>query len=139
MTDANGNVADDLAPTRDWLQCLNQVVIVGRLVEDTKLRTLPSGKAVCNVDVETVDVVRDKQYVERHSVTAFGPLAEVLLHRLAGTPVHVVGALRTREFGEAQRRRKVYEVVAQRLIVMSEPVASAVDELARARREVTRG
>lgn len=112
------------------MRCLNKVLLIGSLVEAVRMRSLPaSGKAVCNFELETVEHFGDKERRERHTVSAFGPVAEAMMHVEAGRQIYVEGSLRSREFTDGTKVRKVYETVAFLVIVM-QPQARVGEEQA---------
>lgn len=111
------------------MRCLNKVLLIGSLVEKVAVRSLPSGKAVCNFEVETVEHWGGKERREKHPVSAFGPVAEVLLHIEAGRQIYVEGSLRSRERTDGIRPRLERETVAFLVIVM-EPQARVGEEVA---------
>lgn len=111
------------------MRCLNKVQLIGALVEPVKVRSLTSGKAVCNFEIETIEHFGGQERRERHTVSAFGPVAEALMHVEAGRQIYVEGSLRSREFTDSARPRKVYETVAFLVIVM-QPQARVGEEQA---------
>ncbi len=84
---------------------VNKVIIVGNLGADPETRYLPSGDAVTNIRVATIDRYKDKQTDEQreatewHSISFFGKLAEIAGQYLKnGSQVYVEGSLCTRKY-----------------------------------------
>jgi single-strand DNA-binding protein len=101
---------------------LNKVFLIGRLTQDPKTKTLPSGKMVCVFGLATDRYFLDKegkkqQQTEFHNVVLFGRLAEIASEYLKkGSLVFVEGRLRTRnwEDGEGNKKWRT-EVVGERI------------------------
>lgn len=99
---------------------VNRVILIGRLVRDPELRTLPSGQAMARfalaVDrgVANVQGEREADFID---IVAWRTLAEqVAEHLRRGRLVGVEGRLQIRRYETAQgKRRKTTEVVADRV------------------------
>ncbi len=84
---------------------VNKVILVGNLGADPETRYLPSGDAVCNLNLATTEVWKDKASGERreatewHRVALFGRTAEVAAQYLRkGSQVYIEGRLQTRKW-----------------------------------------
>jgi single-strand DNA-binding protein len=93
----------------------NRVVLVGRLTRDPELRSLPSGRPVCNLRIASNSIRRepDGEYGERPNffdVEVFGKPAEAVAeHMRRGRRVCVDGRLSWREWEtpDEQKRQAV--------------------------------
>ena len=84
---------------------VNKVIIVGNLGKDPEVRYMPSGGAICNVNVATTRQWKNKESGEKmeetewHRVTFYGRLAEIAGEYLKkGRSVYVEGRLKTRKY-----------------------------------------
>ncbi len=84
---------------------VNKVIIVGNLGKDPEIRYLPSGSAICSVNIATSRQWKDKTSGERqeetewHRVTFFDRMAEIAGEYLKkGKSVYVEGRLKTRKY-----------------------------------------
>lgn len=105
----------------------NRVVMVGNLTRDPELKQLPSGQAVCRLNVasnrqfrnrQTGDMVQEVCYVD---VDVWGPQAESSSKFLAkGRLVLIEGRLKldTWQDGEGNNRSK-HSIVADRVVFLS--------------------
>lgn len=98
---------------------LNNVCLAGRLTADPELKYTPSGVPVCNF---AIAVDRDFKDAEGNRETDFFDIvtwrktAELVAeYTKKGRLVDVTGRLQTRTYEGEQGRRKVYEVVADRV------------------------
>lgn len=98
------------------MSSLNNVVLVGHLVRDPALKTLPSGGSVCEFGIALNRVWNDKATNEKKEevtfvdVSAWGRLAETCAQFLAkGRQVALVGRLKQDrwETKEGQKRSKL--------------------------------
>jgi single-strand DNA-binding protein len=99
---------------------INRVVIVGRLTHDPELRSLPSGRSVCNLRVACNSNHKDAegQTMERPNffdASVYGAAAEsVARYMRKGSRVGVDGRLEWREWETAeQQRRQAVSIVAE--------------------------
>ena len=99
---------------------INHITIVGRLVRDPELKTMPSGNSVVNVDIATSRTWtnQDKQKQEEtefHKVVAYGKTAEIMSKYLVkGQLVGVLGRLKTRNWeGKDGIKRYSTEVIVE--------------------------
>lgn len=99
---------------------VNRVILIGRLVRDPELRTLPSGQSMARFTM-AVDRGFANGQGEREAdfidIVAWRTLAErVAEHLRRGRLVGVEGRLQVRRYETAQgKRRKAAEVVADRV------------------------
>lgn len=84
---------------------VNKVILVGNVGQDPEIRYMPSGGAVCNLQIATSESWRDKQtgetkeQTEWHRVVLFGKLAEIAGEYVRkGTQLYIEGQLRTRKW-----------------------------------------
>ena len=102
---------------------LNQTVIVGRLVSDPEVRETDGGKKVANV---TVAVPRSFKNVNGEYDTDFiscvlwkGIAENTAAYCKKGDLVGVKGRLQSREYEYEEERRKVVELVAEKVTFLS--------------------
>ncbi|MCP3724668.1 single-stranded DNA-binding protein [Paraburkholderia sp. CNPSo 3272] len=102
---------------------VNKVILVGNLGADPEVRYLPSGDAVANIRLATIDRYKDKasgefkEMTEWHRVSFFGRLAEIVNEYLKkGSSVYIEGRIRTRKW-QAQDGTDRYstEIVADQM------------------------
>lgn len=108
---------------------LNKVMLIGWLDEAPELRHTPNGRVVASF---TLGVPHTRSFSEGESqeekdwfsVVAWGSLAEMCGKHLGGQEqVYVEGRLQTRSWEDgAGRKHFRTEVVAQELIVLSDPL-----------------
>lgn len=96
---------------------VNRVIILGNLGKDPEVKYLPSGECVVNISVATSEVWKDKQtgeqkeQTERHRISAFGKLAEIMGEYLRkGSKVYIEGSLRTRSYQKDGQTHYVTEI-----------------------------
>jgi len=102
---------------------LNQTVIVGRLVSDPELRETDSGRKVTNV---TLAVPRSFKNVNGEYDTDFiscvlwkGIAESTVSYCKKGDLVGVKGRLQSREYEFEDEKRKVVELVAEKVTFLS--------------------
>lgn len=102
---------------------LNQTVIVGRLVADPELRETESGKKVSHV---TVAVPRSFKNINGEYDTDFiscvlwkGVAESTAEYCKKGDLVGVRGRLQTREYEIEEEKKKIIEVVAEKITFLS--------------------
>lgn len=107
---------------------LNKVMIIGRLVRDPEIKTIPSGQTVATFSVATNYSWKDQQgnkqdRPEYHNVVAWRKLADIVGQYLTkGKQVYIEGRLQTRSW-EDQTGQKKYrtEIVADNMIMLGGP------------------
>lgn len=84
---------------------INKALIIGHLGRDPETRYLPSGEAVCNINVATSEKWRDKQTgeikeaTEWHRISLFNKAAEVVSqYAKKGTLIYIEGNIKTRKY-----------------------------------------
>lgn len=99
---------------------VNRAILVGKLGKDPELRFVPSGRAVCNFNVATDNVWKDRdgqrqKQTEWHRIVVWGAQAETAAKYLAkGREVYVDGEIRTRSYDDKDGvKRSVTEIVAR--------------------------
>ena len=105
---------------------LNKAEIIGNLVQDPIVRTLPSGQSVSSFRVATNHTWKDsktkekKSSVEYHPVIAWGGLGHVVSKYLKkGDRVYIEGRLNTRSWeGKDKVKRNQTEIVANNMIML---------------------
>jgi single-strand DNA-binding protein len=97
----------------------NRVILIGRLTRDPELRSLPSGRPVCNLRIASNSSRRDAEgeWVERPNffdVDVFGaPGENVAEHMRRGSRVCVDGRLSWREWEAAdEQKRQAVSILA---------------------------
>ncbi len=111
---------------------LNKVMIIGRLVRDPEVKTIPSGQTVATFSVATNYSWKDQQgnkqdRPEYHNVVAWRKLADIVGQYLTkGKQVYIEGRLQTRSW-EDQTGQKKYrtEIVADNMIMLGSPSGSS--------------
>jgi single-strand DNA-binding protein len=101
---------------------LNHVHLIGRLVRDPELRSLPSGTPVCAFSLATNSAYVTKEgkreeESEFHNVVVFGKTAETAAQYLKkGRTVFVQGRLKTRSWEDTQKAKHwMTEIIADRI------------------------
>ncbi len=101
---------------------VNKVILIGNLGRDPEVRYMPSGDAMCNLNLATTDTWRDKsgekqEKTEWHRVVMFGKQAEIAGEYLKkGSPVYIEGRLQTRKWTDKEGQdRYTTEIVADRM------------------------
>jgi single-strand DNA-binding protein len=101
---------------------LNKVFLIGRLTKDPEIKTLPSGKNLCQISIATDRFYTNKdgnkkQETEFHNVILFGRLAEIASQYLKkGSLVFIEGRLRTRNWEDESGNKKLRtEIIAERM------------------------
>ena len=100
---------------------VNKVIIVGNLGKDPEVRYMPSGSAICNANIATSRVWKNKESGEKneetewHRVVFFDRQAEVAGEYLKkGSSVYVEGRLKTRKWTDKEGvERYSTEIVAE--------------------------
>ena len=107
---------------------LNKVMLIGNVVRDPELRTIPSGQNVASISVATNRSWNDnagelQKAVEYTDIVAWGKLAEIVGQILKkGRRVYIEGRLQTRNWeGQDGVKRYKTEVIASDLIVLDKP------------------
>lgn len=93
------------------------VLLEGNLGKDPELRRTTNGNAVCNFSVATTESFKskgeEKEVTEWTSCTAWGSLAEYSAEHLKkGSPVTLIGKLKTRSYEKDGVKKYVTEVIA---------------------------
>jgi len=102
---------------------VNKVILVGTLGKDPEVRYMPSGGAVCNINIATNESWKDKQTgqmqerTEWHRVVAFNRLAEIMGEYLRkGSQVYIEGKLQTKKWqGQDGQDRYTTEILANEM------------------------
>ncbi len=104
---------------------LNRVTLLGRLVRDPELKSLPTGKSVATFSVATGRVWTDpqgqkQQQSEFHNIVMWGKMAEVAHQYLRkGSRIYVEGRLQTRDWtGQDGVKRYRTEIVSDNMIML---------------------
>jgi single-strand DNA-binding protein len=102
---------------------VNKVILIGNLGADPELKYTPSNRPVCNLNLATNEVFKDKtgqrqERTEWHRVTVWGDQAENCSKYLAkGRSVYIEGRLQTRSWDDKEgKKRYSTEVVADRVV-----------------------
>ena len=102
---------------------LNKVFVLGNLVADPDVRSLPSGQSVVNFRIATNRVFYNKnkekqEQAEFHNIVAFGRTAEIIQQYLKkGSLVLIEGRLQTRSWEDKSTAAKRFktEIVTERM------------------------
>ncbi len=105
---------------------LNKAELIGNLVADPILKTLPSGQSVASFRIATsyrwldVKTKKRQENTEFHPMVAWGRLGDVVGKYLKkGDKVYVDGRLQTKTWeGKDGVKRNQTEIVAQNLIML---------------------
>ena len=104
---------------------VNKVILIGNLGGDPELKYTPSNRPVCNLNIATNEVFKDKsgqrqERTEWHRVTVWGEQAENCSKYLAkGRSVYVEGRLQTRSWDVTEgKKRYTTEVIADRVVFL---------------------
>ena len=107
---------------------LNKVMLIGNVVRDPEIRTIPSGQSVAAISIATNRSWNDnagelQKAVEYTDIVAWGKLAEIAGQILKkGRRIYVEGRLQTRNWeGQDGVKRYKTEVIASDLIVLDKP------------------
>ena len=99
---------------------VNKAILLGNLGKDPELKYTPSGKAVCNFSMATVErwQAHDGQKQENttwHNIVAWGKQAEVIKEYLSkGKQVYIEGRIQNRSYDDKDGNKKyISEVVLQ--------------------------
>jgi single-strand DNA-binding protein len=101
---------------------LNKAIVIGNLVRDPELRSLPSGIKVCSFSLATNRVWKDKngarqESADYHNVVVFGRQAETVAQYMKkGSSILVEGRMQTRSWDDKTSGEKKYrtEIIADR-------------------------
>ncbi len=98
---------------------VNKVILIGNLGADPELRTIPSGKAVCEFRIATSEswTGKDGQKQERtewHRIIAWGKLGELCNQYLSkGRQAYIEGRIQTRSWEDKDgNKRYTTEIIA---------------------------
>ena len=105
---------------------LNRVELIGRLGADPELKTIPTGKSVCEFRMATTEHWKDKgsgakqEATEWHRVKVWGDLAEVVARSLnKGSLCRVEGKITTRTWDDkAGAKHYMTEIVAREVLFL---------------------
>lgn len=107
---------------------LNKVMLIGNIVRDPEIRTIPSGQSVAAISVATNRSWNNtsgelQKAVEYTDIVAWGKLAEIAGQILKkGRRVYIEGRLQTHNWeGQDNIKRYKTEVIASDLIVLDRP------------------
>lgn len=99
------------------MSSLNKVILIGNLGADPETRYMPSGDAMCALNIATSETWKDKTSGERkestewHRLVFFGRLAEVAGQYLRkGSKIYVEGRLKTRKWQKDGQDRYTTEI-----------------------------
>jgi single-strand DNA-binding protein len=101
------------------MSTLNRVMLIGNLGNDPDVRYMPTGEAVTNITLATVEIWKDKngdkqEKTDWHRVTFYRKLAEIAGQYLKkGRSVYVEGRMETRRWTDREGvERYTTEVIA---------------------------
>ena len=100
----------------------NKVELKGFLGADAAPKTLDGGKTVLNFSVATkIFWGKGDQRQERtewHRITCWDKIANGAPELTKGAYVHVIGTLRSREYGNGEGRVQTYDIVASKIEIL---------------------
>lgn len=109
---------------------LNRAQVIGNVVRDPEVRTIPSGQNVCSFSVATNFFWTDQsgqkqQKVEYHNIVAWRKLADICGQYLKkGRKVYIEGRLQTRSWEDQNGVKKFRtEILAGNVILLDRPGA----------------
>ena len=105
---------------------LNKAEIIGNLVADPMIRTLPSGTNIARFRVATNHAWRDgktkklNREVEYHPIVAWGKLGEIVGKYLKkGDKIYLEGRLQTRSWEDKDKNKRYQtDIVASNMIML---------------------
>ncbi|MCK5459776.1 single-stranded DNA-binding protein, partial [Candidatus Parcubacteria bacterium] len=105
---------------------LNKVMLIGNVVRDPELKTIPSGQQVASFSIATNLVWTDKSSgqkqtrAEFHNIVVWRKLAEICGQYLKkGSKIYIEGRLQTRDWvGQDGVKRYRTEVIADNMIML---------------------
>ena len=100
---------------------INKAIVVGNIVRDPELKSLPSGSKVCTFSVATNRTWKDangakQEAVDYHNVACFGRQAETVAQWMKkGSQIYVEGRMTTRSWDDKDTGKKMYrtEIIAE--------------------------
>lgn len=108
------------------MKSVNKVILVGNVTRDAELRTIPSGKAVCNFGLATNRVWKDakgetQDLPEFHNVSAWGKLGEFCGKYIKkGKPLYIEGRLKSHSWEKPEGVKHVRtEVILENVSFLS--------------------
>ena len=111
---------------------VNKVILVGNLGADPEVRFTPSGQAVANFRIATIENWTDNagqkhERTEWHRIVVWGKLGELCGEYLAkGRQCFVEGRLQTREWTDKENKKNyTTEVVASNVVFLGGPRGEA--------------
>jgi len=95
----------------------NVCLLEGLMGKDPELKRIGNGSAVCNFSVATSEKYQkageEKETTDWHSVVCWGSLAEYAAEHLKkGSPVTIIGKIKTRSYEKDGVKKYVTEIVA---------------------------
>lgn len=98
----------------------NRVVLLGNVIRDIELKTLPSGTSVCDLGLAVNErVKRNDQWVDEATfvdITLFGRTAEVAAEYLSkGKPCLIEGRLKLESWEKDGQKRSKLKVIGEKL------------------------
>lgn len=101
---------------------VNKVVLIGSVGKDPEVKYMPSGGAVCNIQIATNESWKDKQSGEKkertewHRVTFYNRLAEIVGEYVRkGSQLYVEGSLRTRDYEKEGQKHYMTEIICREM------------------------
>ncbi len=101
---------------------INKAILIGRLGAKPELKYLQNGDPVCNFNMATTEMWKDKtgekqEKVEWHKIVVFRKLAEICAEYLdKGSLIYVEGRIQTRQWEDKDGvKRTVTEIVASNM------------------------
>lgn len=98
----------------------NLVILVGNLGRDPELSYMPNGQAMCKFSMATTERFKGrdgnlKEETTWHNIIIFGKSAEYCGKLRKGQSCFVEGRIQNREYEKNGEKRRVTEILAQRV------------------------
>ncbi len=111
---------------------LNKVMLIGRVIKDPEVRTIPSGQSVATFSMATNRQWTDQsgqrqEKGEFHNIVAWRKLAEIIQQYVKkGSKIYAEGRLETRSWNDPQGVKKYRtEIVLDNMIMLDSKSSSA--------------
>lgn len=117
------------------MKSINEIRLLGNVTDNPEIRETPNGIKVATFTVATNRVWKDQAGAQQERAqftrcVAFRGLAEILeKYGKKGHPIHVSGYLQTREYEDAEgKKRYVTEVMAEDVVLLNKGTGNRTPE-----------
>lgn len=106
---------------------INKVILIGWLGHDPELRHTEEGTPVCNINLATSEIWKNKNGEEQkrtewHRIVFWRHLAEIVAKYLrTGSKIYVEGKIQSREYespANSGNKKKAYEIIAHEMRIL---------------------